>query len=98
MSDSLFSALITDFDLQCTDDLGKQQTLDESSKSLNSHDLSALESEILQLNSPTELSSSKKLFQMDMQNDEEIGESQLMALCSGSFATQNLDKVRKIYL
>lgn len=64
---------------------------------MTSHDLSALESEILQLDSQTnaELNKSEtsKLFQ-DSNNDYgDISESQLMALCSGSFATQHPDKV-----
>lgn len=63
---------------------------------MNCHDISDLESEILQLNSQVNTCSRKessKLFEMTDGDVEEIGESQLMALCSGSFATQNLDNV-----
>lgn len=66
-------------------------TLDDSFKTMNSHDLSALESEILQLDSEMgaglNKSDTSKLFQ-NSNEDEEIGESQLMALCSGAFETQ----------
>lgn len=60
-------------------------------------ELQCLESEILKLNgSSTDIESSRKenstLF-LDGNENDEIGESQLMALCSGSFATQYLDKV-----
>lgn len=58
--------------------------------------ISELESEILQLSSVTDPESNKKettkLFD-EFDGNDDIGESQLMALCSGSFATQNLDKV-----
>lgn len=72
-------------------------SLEKSSNIINSHDLSALESEILHLNSQADPDCSRKessnLFETINREDEEIGESQLMALCSGSFATQNLDNV-----
>lgn len=58
---------------------------------MNSHDLSALESEILQLDSEVNAALNKsgtpKLFP-NGNDDGEIGESQLMELCSGAFVTQ----------
>lgn len=64
------------------------------SKSMN---ISALESEILQLSNLTDPESnrtnSSKLFEERDGDYDDIGESQLMALCSGSFATQNLENV-----
>ncbi|XP_055305136.1 claspin [Sitodiplosis mosellana] len=57
--------------------------------------ISELESEILQLSSVTDSESKKetsKLFEECDGDYEDIGESQLMALCSGSFATQHLNK------
>lgn len=67
------------------------QAQDESFKTINSHDMSVLESEILQLDNESIVALNKseapKLFQ-DSNEDDEIGESQLMALCSGAFVTQ----------
>lgn len=59
--------------------------------------MSVLESEILQLdnsetNAALNKSETSKLFQ-DNNEDDEIGESQLMALCSGAFVTQHPDDV-----
>lgn len=72
------------------------QALDESFRTINSHELSALESEILQLDNEINIglnkSETSKLFQ-DSNEDDEIGESQLMALCSGAFVTQNPENV-----
>lgn len=72
------------------------QSLDESFKTINSHELSALESEILQLdseiNSALNKSGTPKLFQ-NTNDDDDIGESQLMALCSGAFITQYPESV-----
>lgn len=63
--------------------------------------ISELESEILQLSNVTDTESNKKetskLFDECDADYEDIGESQLMELCSGSFATQHLDKVRRIF-
>lgn len=65
-----------------------------------SMNISELESEILQLSNVTDTESNKKetskLFDECDGDYEDIGESQLMELCSGSFATQHLDKVRRI--
>lgn len=71
---------------------------DNLSKRLNSEDLFALESEILQLNGSMEQTTENKtdttaLFGAN--DDIEIGESQLMELCSGSFATQKPEKTSK---
>lgn len=74
------------------------QTLDESFKTTNNdtNDLSALESEILQLDNESNVglnkSETSKFFQ-DSNADDEINDSQLMALCSGSFATQYPENV-----
>lgn len=71
---------------------------------MNSRDMSALESEILQLDSQmnvnTEMNKSEtsKLFQECNTDYEEIGESQLMELCSGAFVTQYPDKVSFSYV
>lgn len=58
--------------------------------------MSVLESEILQLDSESIVglnrSETSKLFQ-DGNEDDEIGESQLMALCSGAFVTQYPENV-----
>lgn len=79
--------------------------MDDSIKTIGSHDLSALESEILQLNTQanSELNKSEmnrtetsKLFEDDKNEYGEIGESQLMELCSGSFATQFPEKASEI--
>lgn len=80
-------------------------SMDESSKTMNNQDLSALESEILQLNNSlteteptkTQYKENSTLFMDGSGENDEIGESQLMALCSGTFATQYLD-VRTKYL
>lgn len=76
------------------------QGLDESFKTINSHDMSVLESEILQLDSEAigglNKSETSKLFQ-DSNEDDEIGESQLMALCSGAFVTQHPENVSRIH-
>lgn len=73
------------------------QSFDEPSKAMTSHDLSALESEILQLDSQTnnELNKSEtsKLFQGGNNDYGEISESQLMDLCSGAFVTQYPENV-----
>lgn len=75
------------------------QSFDETCKTMNSCELSALESEILQLDSQTiantELNKSEtsKLFQECNNEYGDIGESQLMALCSGEFVTQYPDNV-----
>lgn len=71
---------------------------DNLSKRLNSEDLFALESEILQLNGSMEQTTENKtdttaLFGAN--DDIEIGESQLMELCSGSFATQKPEETSK---
>lgn len=75
------------------------QTHDESFKTINSHDMSVLESEILQLDSESIVglnkSDTSKLFP-DSNEDDEIGESQLMALCSGAFVTQYPENVSRI--
>lgn len=61
--------------------------------------LSALESEILQLSNIADPDSDKKetskLFEQCNEEYGDIGESQLMALCSGTFATQNFENVSK---
>lgn len=62
--------------------------------------MSALESEILQLdnsesNAALNKSETSKLFQDNIEDDE-IGESQLMALCSGAFVTQCPENVSHI--
>lgn len=67
---------------------------------MNSHDMSALESEILNLdnsesNAALNKSETSKLFQ-DNNEDDDIGESQLMALCSGAFVTQRPEIVSHI--
>lgn len=75
------------------------QSFDETCKTMNSHDLSALESEILQLDSQTNANTemnkteTSKLFEECNNEYGEIGESQLMALCSGEFVTQYPDNV-----
>ncbi|XP_031632211.1 claspin isoform X2 [Contarinia nasturtii] len=73
------------------DDETQQMECSESNTTVAN--ISALESEILQLSNLTDPESNKKdsstkLFE-EFNEDEEIGESQLMALCSGTFATQN---------
>lgn len=60
--------------------------------------MSVLESEILQLdnsepNAELNKSETSKLFQ-DSNEDDEIDESQLMALCSGAFVTQYPENVQ----
>lgn len=91
---------ITEVLSESTEIPAANQTLDESFKTINSHDMSALESEILQLdnsesNAALNKSETSKLFQ-DSNEDEEIGESQLMALCSGAFVTQHPENVSHI--
>lgn len=66
-----------------------------SIKLFNSEDLFASQSEIVQLNESIDKTPEKKtetstLFDCIHNDDTEIGESQLMELCSGSFATQNV--------
>lgn len=89
---------------QHTDNLATDTSMDEASKTIQNQDLSALESEILQLNNSlteneptkTQPRENTTLFLNGSDDCDDIGESQLMALCSGTFATQFLDNVRII--
>lgn len=94
----LLAATIEDLNVsKSIDNQSTQLPTEEGSKGMN---ISALESEILQLSNVTDSESNakketSKLFEECNEDYEEIGESQLMALCSGSFATQHLDVVNK---